>query len=543
MSLLLLLQKAAATVKTGSLTPGAQLRGADATTYARAGSLVAGTSLSGSRNAAPAVVSTPLVRLPSVTYQVAFASQPLAASPSWNDLSDRLRAFSLRRGRSYEFDRMETGTTNAALANRDAALNPGNTSSVYNPVRSTRPVRVFIQWQSAYAAFRGITEGFPQTYRAQGKDAQVQINANDLFYALNQARFTPGSTTLGAAMALATDGSSPGASETITVASTDAPLPQVVPFDITIEDGLPTEETVTVTAIVSPTSWTVTRSSTPFEHAPGSAVTTTAVSFPPALSGERIRQVLEAVGFDSQWYDLDAGQSMIAASEDVSQVNPLEHINLVTDAEFGRFFVSKEGLFTFRDRHSIILDYQTATITFHEPATGSEIPFNLDGELSHSEEKLYNRVRITVKGGPYAGAVVDVKDQSSIDNHFERIFEREFPYANLNDAEAAAQYVLLRYAESQIRLPGISVRAALNPSILWPLLLAREIGERVRFRYQPEAGGSEIDKQMSIDGIAHQIAPGDHVVTFQCTEVDSTQYWILGQAGSSELESTTRVGF
>ncbi len=171
------------------------------------------------------------------------------------------------------------------------------------------------------------------------------------------------------------------------------------------------------------------------------------------------------------------------------------------------------------------------------------MPFFLNGDLEHSEEKLYNRVKITIQGGDYEGQIVDVSDQASIDEHFERVFEKTFPYARLNDAESAALFVLSRNSEAQLRLPGISVKGAVDPVNLWPQLLSREIGDRVRFRYQPEGGGDEIDQDLAIDGISHAIRPGDHVVTFQCTEVDSTNYWILGVAGYTELDTTTRVGF
>lgn len=543
MGLILLFRSGVApSLKSGSLSPAATLAGSNAVIYAETGTLAADTSLSGERSATiPTAPAAPRKYTPTVTYQVAFASPPLTFSPTWVDVSTRLRGLDSTRGRSYEFDRMETGTSGAILSNRDAALSPENTSSPYNPVRSSRPMRILLQWEIPYPLFRGITEGFPQTYPSQGKDALVQLRANDLFYGLNNSRFLPGSTALTVALAQSTT----GLSETITVASTALPMPQVAPFTITIAGADPlTSEDVEVTAILNATQYQVTRNAQQtWEHSVGAAVTTEAVSFGRALSGERIRQVLERVGFDASWYDLDSGQSEMTASGDLSSVNPLEHINLVTDAEFGRFFVSRDGRYTFRDRHSIILDHLTAVMTFHEPATSTEVPFSLAGELSHSEEKLYNRVKITIEGGDYDGQVVDVSDAASIAQHFEHIFEKAFPYASLNDAESAALYVLARYADAQLRLPGIVVSPSSDPANLWPKVLAREIGDRVTFRYQPEAGGSQIDVDMAIDGISHTIRPGAHHMTFRCTEVDSNQYWILGVAGYSELDTTTVPGF
>ncbi len=544
MGLLILFRSGAQpSLKPGSLSPSGLLAGSDAVVYAETGTLAADTSLSGHRQ--DTASTTVANRLPGITYQVAFDSEPLDLTPSWEDLSTRLREISFKRGRSYEFDRMETGTMGARLGNNDAELTPYNTASQYAPIRSTRPVRAILQWEIPYDMFRGISEGFPQTYQSFGKDAFVQLNSSDLFYGLNNSRFIPGSTSLTAAIA---GGTPQNFEETITVSSTALPMPQAVPFDIRVA-GLTDEwpvENMTVTEILSATQYNVVRGDeTTYEHPIGAEVETDSVSFGPALSGERIRQVLERVGFDANWYDLDAGQSVMAESTDLAGVNPLEHINLIAEAEFGRFFVSRAGRFTFRDRHSIILDHLTPVFTFTDGAdtTAGEVPFVLEGELSHAEDKLYNRVQITIAAGDYSGTVVDVSNQDSIDEHFERVFERTYPYANLNDAESAAQYVLARYAEAQLRIPAIAVQGAIDPENLWPRLLPREIADRVRFIYQPEGGGDPIDKDLAIDGISHSLRPGEHVVRFQCTEVDSNQYWILGLAGYGELGQTTVLGF
>jgi len=487
-------------------------------------------------------------RLPDPVLSVGFQDQPLELDPDWAAVSDRLRGpetgLSVKRGRNYEFDRMETGTLSALLDNRDSALSPVNSASPYAPIRSTRPVKASLVWGISYPLFRGITEGFPQNYPSLGKDAVVSSQANDLFYALNNSRFIPGSTTLTAALTIITaDGE-----ETITVDSTALPLPQEAPFTISVA-GLTSEwpvEEMEVLEILGIDEYRVRRTAAAsVEHPVGAAVTTEAVRFGEELSGVRIQRVLEAVGFGSGWYDLDEGQSVIAPSVDLANVSPLEHINLVTEAEFGRFFVSRDGRFTFRDRHSGIVDHLTPVFTFRDGADTSagEVPFTLSGSLEHSEEKLYNRIKITIEGGDYHGQVVDLSDAASIAEHFERVYERTLPYANLNDADSAARFLLARNSEATLRLPAINVQGIRDPGNLWPLLLAREIGDRVRFRYQPEGGGDEIDKDMLIEGISHSIAPDDHVVSFQCSEVDSVEYWILGMAGFTELNSTTRVGF
>jgi hypothetical protein len=474
---------------------------------------------------------------------MAFPSPPLDVTPAWTNLSPRLRGVSNKRGRSYEFDRMETGTLTGVLDNRDSALSPENTSSPYAPLRSTRPTKLELVWAGVtYPAWQGIAEGYPQAFPYFGKDALVESHASDFFYALNRGGFVPGSTELTGALAVATA----NAEQFITVASTALPMPQVVPFTIHVSssDVVQKEgtEDIEVLEILTATTYRAKRGTAPNTHPVGAAVTTDVVSFGEELSGTRIQNVLTNIGFSSVWWDLDAGTAVMAASEDLAGTNPLEHINLIAEAEFGRFFVSKAGKFTFRDRGSVVTDHLTPVVTFVDLVTatgaGTEIPFVLEGVLEHSEDKLYNRVKITIPDG----TVVDLKDQTSIDEHFERLFEKSWPYANVNYAEQAARRILASQSEQTLRIPTLAVKGALDPNKLWPLLLPLEIGDRCRFKYQPQGGGALFDKQVIIEGISHSATPEEHIVRFQLTEVDPNQYWILGVAGYSELGQTTVLG-
>ena len=535
--LLFFAQTGAAHQKSGGAVMVGASSASNALVWAETGRGVASFVASGATTA----TAVPAVsKYPTLSYQIAFTSPPLADQPAWVNLGDRVRSLGTTRGRSYEFDRMETGTMRSVLDNRDSALSPDNSGSPYAPIKSTRPVRAILNWDQPYPLFRGISDGYPQAYPHVGADALVDLPAGDLFYGINNSRFTTGQTSLTVPLQIV-----PAATEeTITVSSTALPMPQVTPFEIIVDEGITgREETMTVTAILGPTSYRVTRGESPQEHLlPSEAnapITTRVFSIGEQMAGERIRTVLDHLGYPAGILDLDAGRSLMTATEDLAATNPLEHINLIAEADFGRFFVSADGKFTYRDRQSLYVDHLTPDITF----STSDVPYSLDGALEHSDEKLYNRVKITIRGGNYDGLVVDVSDPASITEHFERVYERTFPYANPNDATAAAQYVLSHSAETTVRVPGIVVQGVKNPSTLWPQILSREIGDRARFRYQPQGGGTEIDRQLVVDGISHAIQPERHAVTFRCTEVSDLDYWILGRAGYTELGSTTRLGF
>ncbi len=69
--------------------------------------------------------------LPTVQVQLEMTGNPLDASPTWGDISDRVLEMQIKRGRQHEMDRVEAGTTTLLLDNRDGALWPNNTSSPY----------------------------------------------------------------------------------------------------------------------------------------------------------------------------------------------------------------------------------------------------------------------------------------------------------------------------------------------------------------------------------------------------------------------------
>lgn len=127
--------------------------------------------------------------------EISFATDPLAP-PSYTDVTSYLQAFSTRRGRSYEYDRMEAGTGTLRFSNQDGRFTATNTGSPYYPnVKPARRVRIRSTWASTtYALFNGFTDGYPQNYAHAGFDRRVTTNTTDWFLPLRQFKFPAGTT-------------------------------------------------------------------------------------------------------------------------------------------------------------------------------------------------------------------------------------------------------------------------------------------------------------------------------------------------------------
>lgn len=93
---------------------------------------------------------------------------------AFTDLTPRLQSFSSTRGKQYEQDTIQAGTSAMALSNNDAALTEGYTGSPFYPgVQVYAPFRLLATWppppaQNArtYPVSRGFVERWPQSLTA-----------------------------------------------------------------------------------------------------------------------------------------------------------------------------------------------------------------------------------------------------------------------------------------------------------------------------------------------------------------------------------------
>jgi hypothetical protein len=103
------------------------------------------------------------------------------SSPTWVDVSNRLRSFSIDRGGENELELIDTGTATVVLDNRDRALDPFNSSSPHSPnVKPRRRLWLQSQWAGVTTdQFYGWTGAFKPEW--EGMDAVVSLSAQDGF--------------------------------------------------------------------------------------------------------------------------------------------------------------------------------------------------------------------------------------------------------------------------------------------------------------------------------------------------------------------------
>jgi hypothetical protein len=123
--------------------------------------------------------------LPTMKYEIAFSTDPLAATPTYEDVTAYVQHCGPKRGRDHERSRMEAGTCTLLLNNRDRRFDPTWTGGPYGAnVKPMRKVRVSATWAGVtYRRFTGFIESWLPEWPDQA-NSDVEVRAVDGFKVL-----------------------------------------------------------------------------------------------------------------------------------------------------------------------------------------------------------------------------------------------------------------------------------------------------------------------------------------------------------------------
>ena len=124
------------------------------------------------------------------TVEVAFTTAPLAASPSWTDVSAYLvEAPSLRFGRESEFSPFSPATCELVFKNHDRRFDPEYSSGpYYGNLQPMKKLRVRATYAATtYDLFTGFVQGWPQAYQS-ALSSTVTVRCVDGHRFLEQAK-------------------------------------------------------------------------------------------------------------------------------------------------------------------------------------------------------------------------------------------------------------------------------------------------------------------------------------------------------------------
>jgi hypothetical protein len=264
-----------------------------------------------------------------------------------------------------------------------------------------------------------------------------------------------------------------------------------------------------------------------FRLAQNAQIATVAGASAGDLSGTRINQILDQIGWPTSMRDVDAGLTTLQTDPGTARTS-LAAMQTVTLSEYGALYVDATGSFVFQDRNVTTASIGGTPTVFND--NGTNIGY-FDAIWRLDDTLVFNAASITRTGGTTQLAI----DQASIDKYFTHSYNQQ----NLlmqTDADAldyAQAYVASR-KETSIRCDAITldlytdnynagIIAALDLDFFDPITITTN---------QP--GSSTLTKTLQVFGVAMAITPNSWKATLTTLEpiidgfiLDSAIYGLL----------------
>jgi hypothetical protein len=254
-------------------------------------------------------------------------------------------------------------------------------------------------------------------------------------------------------------------------------------------------------------------------------------------SGARVNRILDSVS----WPDADR---LISVGDTTLQATTLEgdaltELQLVQDTEMGELYIDAGGRVVFRNRQAICEDTRSNTVQAIFGDAAGELAAT-GGELStdYDEAALANVIRITRVGG----AQQEASDALSVQNYLTHTHERGDLLMQTDTVAADyANYVLYHAKDPEQRFDVLKVYPQSDPDNLFPQVLGRKVGDRIRIKRRPPGGGT-IDQEVFIRGIGHEVEQEYWVTTWQLQSATTFSFLTLDDPTLGKLDQNA-LGF
>ena len=232
--------------------------------------------------------------------------------------------------------------------------------------------------------------------------------------------------------------------------------------------------------------------------------------------------------------DIDTGVSTLQDDLVTWGSNVLNYCQLVAQSDLGLFFASRDGLVTFRDRHSNLL--ATPAAEFADDGTG--IAFQ-GVASSFGAEVYFTRVIVDREGGIGQAVTTSAALTDGV---------RSLTITGLlqdSDSQALdmATFLANVYSSGDTRLS--MVRVALDDTLLTAAqitqVLQLDLNSLVQVTYTPNGVGAAIVQECVVQGIDHDITVDMHWVTLWLSKFDQSSVFILDDPVYGKLNSSVAV--
>jgi hypothetical protein len=258
-------------------------------------------------------------------------------------------------------------------------------------------------------------------------------------------------------------------------------------------------------------------------------------------SGARIETVLDLPEVDFPALARDISTGTVNLGHDASYTvnagtNVLQYIAQINDtAEFGRLFMSRDGVLTFQDRIGQTLSAPVAA--FHDD--GTNYKYNGVG-ISFEADAVVNRVVITGLDGKTATAT----DAGSIATYFIQTDSITNSLLHVQgEIDTAASYLL--NPEPEARYTSVETAFLMLTTAQKDTLATLEIGDTITVEktFQSGAGTTQLAQELSVEGIEHYLDfSTGHRVLYSTAPTTIVYELILDDAVYGTLDAENVLG-
>jgi len=248
------------------------------------------------------------------------------------------------------------------------------------------------------------------------------------------------------------------------------------------------------------------------------------------LTGARLNRVLDqlTVNWPAGERDIEDGNSTLAAGDLTG--NALSYISdVVEGSEQGLVFMTKNGRVGFRER---LIEPALSAVQFTDDGPG--IPYE-DVRISYGTDLLVNEAVVTYPGGT---ATASAATSQVIYGITERTLDTEL--SSGAQAQAIADYLVLRYSEPEYRVESVTVNLRALSSEQVAEVLSLELGDQADIIFTPNRVGDAIALRNRVIGISHDVGILEHRVTFNFEDLPFT-FFILDDAVFGRLDDDAGV--
>ena len=222
--------------------------------------------------------------------------------------------------------------------------------------------------------------------------------------------------------------------------------------------------------------------------------------------------------------------------------NLLDEVRKMADLEQAPAFASpSSNIILLHPRHWWKLYSESNTIQATIGTGG--LPFHQIAVLFDADE-IITAVSMVSSGGD-AVVAIDTAGESEYGTRYPSVTYTDIPALNDEVLEGAANTVIGLRATEEFRIDSLTVKPGASAS--WPTEISGlKLLSRVTVNYTPTLTGSAIAADYFIDGITHEVSPGDWTTTYSLMPANRFDEAIpddLFIIGSSLVDGTHLVGF